>query len=253
MAVEGRQGAYRAGFGQKSRPRWGLIALLVLLHILAIFGLARIFAPDFTASVIEEATSLVTVTVRTVEETPPPETMPEPQPDEGRAGDEGREAVAREVTAPEPPIRIPNPSPAPRASSTGNANTSGASQQGSGTGAGGSGDGTGAGRGGSGRGGIPVTRPVKIAGDIRSARDYPVPPGGRETRFGQQVVVYMTVGVDGRASNCRVVEPSNDPVADRITCDLAVERFRFEPARDANGDPVAADYGWRQQWCRGSC
>lgn len=245
---------WQAGYPRRRRPRWGLILVIAALHVLAMFGLARAFAPDFTASVIDEATSLVTVTVRTVEQ-PEPEVQPspEPEPDEGRAGDEGREAVAREVLAPEPPIRIPNPSPAPRATSTGSANTSGARDQGTGTGAGGSGDGTGAGRGGNGRGGIPVTKPVKIAGDIRSARDYPVPPGGRETRFGQQVIVYMTVGVDGRASNCRVAEASNDPVADRITCDLAVERFRFEPARDANGAPVAAEYGWRQQWCRGSC
>ena len=33
-----------------------------------------------------------------------------------------------------------------------------------------------------GQGGIPVTRPVKIAGDINDARDYPTPPGGREVR-----------------------------------------------------------------------
>jgi protein TonB len=95
-----------------------------------------------------------------------------------------------------------------------------------------------------------VTKPEKIAGDIRSAGDYPVPPGGREARFGQAVTIAMTVGVDGRASNCRVVQPSSDPVADRITCQLAVDRFRFRPATDAKGDPVAATYGWRQTFFR---
>ena len=58
----------------------------------------------------------------------------------------------------------------------------------------------------------------------------------------------MTVGTDGRASNCRVTEPSPDPEADRITCRLAVERFRFKPATDAIGNPVPATYGWRQRW-----
>jgi protein TonB len=45
-----------------------------------------------------------------------------------------------------------------------------------------------------------------------------------------------------------VVEPSPDPEADRITCRLAEERFRFRPARNAGGEPVAAQYGWRQRW-----
>ena len=93
-----------------------------------------------------------------------------------------------------------------------------------------------------------MSRPEKVAGDIRSARDYPVPPGGRETRFGQSVTLAMTVGVDGRASDCRILRPSNDPVADRITCELAIERFRFRPARNADGEPVAATYGWRQEF-----
>ena len=106
------------GYTDRRKPRWGLIALLVGLHVLAIFGLARAFAPDFTAEVIEQATSLVTVTVKTREE-PEVEPAPDPTPlpDEGAAGEEGREATQREVIAPEPPIKLPNPSPAPRATS----------------------------------------------------------------------------------------------------------------------------------------
>ena len=239
----------QAGYQPRTRPRWWLVALIVLLHVLAAFGLVRALAPDFTAQMIERAASVVTVTVTTPEEpevTPAPTQSPEP--DEGAAAEAGEEAIAREVVAPENPL--PRPSPAPRAASTGTANQSGATAAGEGTGAGGVGEGTGSGRSGAGQGGIPVTGPVKIAGDIRSASDYPVPEGGREARFGQSVTIAMTVGVDGRASNCRVVKPSNDPVADRVTCELAVERFRFEPARDARGDPVPATYGWRQEFFR---
>ena len=109
--------------------------------------------------------------------------------------------------------------------------------------------GTGSGRGGGGQGGgVAVTKPVKISGDINSASDFPAPPGGRATRFGSQVIVYMTVGTDGRASNCRVTKPSGDPRADDTVCRLAIERFRFRPATDSNGEPVAATYGWQQQW-----
>ena len=239
-------------FSQRRRkPRWGTLLLIGALHVLAIVGLARAFAPDFTQAVIEEAGSLVTVTVRTPPEpeaTPSPE--PTPQPDEGAAGEEGRRATPREVTAPEAPR--PPASPAPRVASTGPANTSGASDQGQGTGAGGEGDGTGSGRSGSGQGGVPVTGPVKIAGDITNEdlKDFPIPPGGREMRIGQEVTVFMTVGVDGRASDCRVTKPSNDPAADRIVCRLAVERFRFRPATDAAGNPVPSSYGWRQRFFR---
>ena len=231
---------------RRRKPRWGTLVLVGLAHVAIVFGLARVFAPDFTASVIEEATSLVTVTVYTP---PPPEPSPDPaQVEEGAAAEEGRRATPREVVA--PPVPRPRNTPAPRAASTGRENASGARDQGAGTGAGGTGDGTGAGRGGGGQGGIPVTRPVKTAGDITNAdvELFPIPPGGRQSRFGQEVVVYMTVGIDGRASNCRVTEPSNDPAADRIVCRLAVERFRFRPARDAEGNPVPADYGWRQRF-----
>ena len=247
--------AVRTGYSARRKPRWGLIALLVGLHVLAIMGLARIFAPDLTQSVIDEATSLVTVTVRTMEE-PEVEPAPDPSPlpDEGAAGEEGREATPREVIAPEPPIRIPNPSPAPRATSTGTENTSGAREQGDGTGAGGDGDGTGSGRGGDGRGGLAVVSgPRHISGAIDSARDFPIPPGGRESRIGQTTTVVFTVGVDGRARNCRVRDASNDPQADAIVCRLVESRLGFEPARNAAGQAVPAQYGWRQEWCRGRC
>ncbi len=232
---------------RRRKPRLGTLVLVALFHVLLFYGLAKAFAPDFTGAVEDRVVSTFTVTVTTPEEEPPPP-EPEPEPDEGAQGDPGREAVPREVMAPEPPIVI-QPSPMPRATSTGEADTSGAAHRGAGTGAAGTGSGTGSGGSGSGQGGlVPVSDPVKIAGDINSAGDYPIPPGGREIRRGQSVTIAMTVGVDGRASNCRVISPSPDPVADRITCELAVSRFRFRPAVNANGDPVPATYGWRQRW-----
>src|SRR5687768_991534 len=127
-------------FAPRRRPRWGTLTLVVLLHLAALAGLVRVFAPNFTADVIEGATSLVTVTVTTP---PEPEPVPEPEPDAGTAGEEGRQATPREVAAPEAPV--PRPQPAPRASSTGAANSAGARDQGQGTGAGGEGEGTGSG------------------------------------------------------------------------------------------------------------
>lgn len=233
------------GFSNRSRrPKPGLILLIVLLHVAALYGLARAFAPDMTASVERTVVSAFTVTVTTPEEDLP---VTEPEPDQGAQGDPGQKATPKPVTA--PPAKIPvRESPMPRASSTGAANTSGARDQGDGTGAEGSGLGTGSGREGGGTGGAAVTKPVHISGSIDNARDYPVPPGGRNARRGTQVIVRVVVGVDGRASNCSVYRASPDPEADRITCQLVVDRLRFRPATDANGQPVAAPFYWRQRW-----
>ena len=232
-----------AGYAPRRRPRWGTLALVVVLHVAALAGLVRAFAPDFTADVIADATSLVSVTI-----TAPPEpeaTPPDPRPDAGAAGEEGREATPRAVTAPDAPL--PRPQPAPRASSTGAENTSGAREQGEGTGAGGEGAGPGSGGAGSGQGS--GARPLElISGSIDNARDYPTPPGGRQVRRGQDVVIELTVGTNGRVTACRVTDPSPDPEADAITCRLATERFVFRPRLNARGEPVVGIYRWRQRW-----
>lgn len=220
----------------------GTLVLIGLLHMLALYGLVRAFAPDITASVERSVVSAFTVTV-----TAPPD-PPEAEPDEGAAGDPGKQAVPRPVTAPTPKVAVKRDQPAPRASSTGDAVTSGAKDQGDGTGAAGAGLGTGSGQGGSGQGGSAATRPVHISGGIDNARDYPVPDGGRQARRGNEVIVKITVGTDGRASNCSIYRPSADAEADRITCQLVVERLRFKPATGRNGEPVAAPFYWKQRW-----
>jgi protein TonB len=87
---------------------------------------------------------------------------------------------------------------------------------------------------------------VHLSGTISSARDYPAK--SRNLRLGSEVTVALTVGIDGRVRGCRVHRPSRDPEADRTTCRLATERFRFRPATDAAGQPVESVYGWRQRW-----
>ncbi|KLE34906.1 hypothetical protein [Aurantiacibacter luteus] len=236
-----------AGFTTaKKRLDWKLVVLIALLHVVALYGLARLLAPEFTARVMESATSMVTVTVRTYEEPETEPSIPPPQPDEGAAGEEGREATPREVVA--PPQPLPRPSPAPRASSTGSANTSGAREEGEGTGAGGTGDGTGSGRGGSGAGGAVAVGPSVRSGQINAASDFPVPEGGRQARFGKSVTVSFIVGIDGRARNCRVVDTQVDAEATARVCPLVIERIRFNPATTADGTPVEAAYGWRQDF-----
>jgi protein TonB len=233
----------RADITTPRRARIGIAIAVALIHILAIVGLIRAFAPDLPRRVAQQFTEVLTVTVATP--APTPEPSPKHAQRAGAAGEAGRKAVPKEVAAPKPRIVIAD-KPAPLVKSTGSADTSGARDTGQGTGAGGPGTGTGSGRGGDGQGsggGAPLQ---KIAGDINSARDFP--NATRDLRNGSQVVIALTVGSDGRVKGCRVVSPSRDPEADRITCRLATERFRFRPATDAAGNPVTATYGWRQEW-----
>jgi protein TonB len=91
-----------------------------------------------------------------------------------------------------------------------------------------------------------ASKPVKTAGDITAARDYP--PQGRADRAGKRVIIVLRVGTDGHPTGCRIHAPSGNDEADAITCRLALQRFRFRPALDRDGNPVAADYGWEQRW-----
>jgi protein TonB len=232
--------------GRPRRLSLPLLAGIALLHIAALYGLARLLAPDITASVERQVVSAFTVTITAPPAPPPPENQPDP--DEGAQGDPGRDAVPQPVTQPPPPRDLKPEPPRPRASSTGTATRSGAAAAGEGTGAAGTGLGTGSGNSGGGRGGVAVTKPVHISGSIDNARDFPVPPGGREARRGTEVIVRVTVGTDGRARNCSVYRPSPDPEADRITCQLVESRLGFRPATDSEGNPVAAPFYWRQRW-----
>lgn len=239
----------RAEITSSRRTRTGVALGVALIHILAIIGLIHAFTPDLPERVAKQVGEVLTVTVIAPTPTPTPTPTPEPSPrhtrQAGAAGEAGRKAVPKEVSAPKPRIAIAK-QPAPPVRSTGSADTSGARDTGQGTGAGGQGSGTGSGTGGQGQGAGGGTPLQKIAGEINSARDFPRET--RDLRDGSHVIIALTVGTDGRVKGCRIVTPSRDPVADTITCRLATQRFRFRPATDAAGNPVTSIYGWRQEW-----
>lgn len=222
--------------------RLGVVVLVVVLHVTALLGLIRAFAPDFTAQVTRTVLSTFSVTVVTPPPAPQPSKEPEPA---GAAAEAGKKAVAREVKADKPKVDIAK-TPAPKAASTGSANSSGAKDAGAGTGAGGQGSGTGSGTGGTGTGGGLTRKVEKIAGEINSAKDYP--RDTRDLRKDDYVIIAITVSAEGKPTACRIHRPSKDAQANAITCTLALQRFRFKPATDAQGNPVASTYGWRQRW-----
>lgn len=222
--------------GKPRGPRWGLIAVLVVVHVVGLYGLSRLLAPQFTASVEREVVEAFTVIITA------PAT--EPEPEEGMQGSPGEEAEAREVSAPNPPIER-NPQDLPEAASTGDERDSGAEAAGDGTGREGEGVGTGSGDGGGGTGNGIAVRPTVASGMLDPRRDFPIPAGGRQTRFGTSVTVVFTVTTDGRARNCSVARSSADAETTSLVCGLVIDKIRFNPARTAAGDPVEARYGYR--------
>ncbi|EZP83639.1 TonB-like protein [Novosphingobium resinovorum] len=238
----------RSGYRQEHKPRWKIAAVVLLIHVVVIAGLVRAFTPDLAAQVARSVTRAFTIAA---EPPPPPAPVPSSAPssaaprEEGAAAAAGRKADPRPVPAPRTPVVV-RPAQAPPVAGKGAENAAGATVQGEGTGASGFGSGTGAGAGGDGTGGGGASPTVKVAGDINSAKDYP--RATRDLRVGASVTIDLRVGTDGRVAACRIVQPSPDPEADRITCDLAMRRFRFRPAKDTGGKTVEAIYRWRQRW-----
>ena len=191
--------------------------------------------------------------ITTAPDRPPPEP---PRPEKSasapkdRAAPEGRKAEAAPIVAPPPRIVLPVNPPILAAPHPGEGAQSaqGAGAAGTGSGAGGDGNGTGGGgRGGDGTGrnaGV-ATYPRQTAGRI-SFSD--LPADLRKSRSGAQITVRYRIGVDGRVSGCTVIASSGRPDVDGGTCRAITERFRFRPARDAQGNPVPFIMTETQGW-----
>jgi len=163
----------------------------------------------------------------------------------GKASAANKHAKAAAIAAPPPklPPIAPPVAAAPHPGAGTDASAGAAPSPGAGSGAGGRGNGTGAGGMGSGTGG--GSKAVWRSGTIRD-RDYP--REASRAKAGGEVEVRFTIEASGRVSGCRITRSSGDASLDRTTCDLIEERFRFKPATNAAGDPVASQYGWRQTW-----
>ena len=179
---------------------------------------------------------------------PPPPLPPPPQQRAERAKEEegaaGKKAEPSPVVVPKPKIVVPAKPPVAAApvAGTGSATTSGAANYGTGPGAGGTGSGRGGGGSGDFSGFTPARRISKIPD--REYRRITAASGQRYGRIG----ITLKVNTDGRPSNCRIARTSGNPTVDSLFCELAITYVRFQPARDANGQPVAQDITWHPDW-----
>lgn len=58
----------------------------------------------------------------------------------------------------------------------------------------------------------------------------------------------LEIAANGKVSDCRVIGSTGHSQLDEATCNLVSRRARFEPARGANGEPVAGSYTGSVLW-----
>lgn len=175
---------------------------------------------------------------------------PRPRDPEGSASPANLRNTPTEIVAPEPKIPVPPPLPAAPVAGQGSVEAAGAARvPGPGTGRGGQGVGLGSGTqgngtGGGGGGGL-GTRARYLSGRIMDS-DYP----RAALEAGKSGIVHLsfTVAPTGRVSACRVTRSSGSRALDETTCRLIMQRFRYRPARDGAGRPVADTVRGEHVW-----
>ncbi len=242
--------------GDLSRAdRTGPIIAVVAVHAALLFMLLGM-AGHLTAAAVQDTLKLFDV--REVPP-PPPDVPPPPKPRERTApaaakpkaaAPPAKKAEETAVVLPKPRVVIPVPvtvAVAPKAG-VGAAPAQGATTAGTGSGAGGVGNGTGGGGIGNGSGGDGddgrgthprrLDPPLNPRGFPRALVE-PLPPGAR-------VLIIFTVRIDGSITGCTVRQPSGSPVLDALVCQVATQRFRYDPARHADGTPYVAKAAYMQ-------
>lgn len=63
-----------------------------------------------------------------------------------------------------------------------------------------------------------------------------------------EVSFRLDVNADGRVVKCSVTKSSTHTVLDEKACSTLTERARFDPARDAAGEPIASTFASRLAW-----
>jgi protein TonB len=74
------------------------------------------------------------------------------------------------------------------------------------------------------------------------------PPAAQRAGAQGRVVARLTVGTDGRVSDCSVTSSSGNDDLDSTTCRIARNRVRFTPARDDSGQPMTSTYTLPVRW-----
>ena len=236
-----------------SRDKSGAIAAVVAIHAALLFAFLHLsekmgFAPAQNVLRVFDVDEL-----KTPPPPPPPPQQKEtqkPKEKEGGSSPKNIKSEATPVVAPKPKIETP-PVQTIAASETprqGISPTQGASDvHGPGTGAGGVGTGTGSGSGGNGPGGggEGAAYPPQLLTPTLRGHDFPNDVLDVWPR-GMQVFLRLKIDARGYVSECIVDRGTGVAAVDSEVCTLVHERFRYRPAQNRAGQPVAGWAGYRQ-------
>ncbi len=179
---------------------------------------------------------------------PPPHIdRPKPHKASGKASPRNLRNKAAAIVAPSPPapLRMPSPVVSAPIAGLGMAASAGASDRpGPRAGAGGVGNGSGGGGYGNGNDDSEVP-PRLIKGRLKFSD---LPPGLRDNGIGGTVSVRYGVEANGRVSDCIIMVSSGSTELDQLTCRLIQQRFRFDPSRDHEGQPVRSTIEENHTW-----
>ena len=233
----------------------GVIAIhaLLLLMLLQLSGRVDLTDPQSALRVFD-----------IIDPVPPPEPPPPPPPPprqqetprpkepEGGSSPENIRSQATPVVAPKPRIELPVPpkiatSETPR---EGTDATQGASDvRGPGTGSGGVGTGTGSGAGGGGPGGGGgggAVQAPRLITPVLTERNFP-----RQLLeawpAGAPIFMRLRIDAQGGVLQCNVDRGTGNAAIDTQVCQTVQARFRFRPALNKQGLPVAGWAGYVQR------
>lgn len=74
------------------------------------------------------------------------------------------------------------------------------------------------------------------------------PPAAIRAGAQGRVVARLSVGADGRVTDCTVSASSGNEDLDSTTCRIAKSRVRFSPAKDDSGNAIASTYTLPVRW-----
>ena len=74
------------------------------------------------------------------------------------------------------------------------------------------------------------------------------PPAAQRAGAQGRVVARLSVGTDGRVTDCTVSASSGNDDLDSTTCRIARSRVRFSPAKDDSGNAIASTYTLPVRW-----
>jgi protein TonB len=74
------------------------------------------------------------------------------------------------------------------------------------------------------------------------------PPGALRAGAQGRVVARLSVGTDGRVTDCSVTSSSGNSDLDDTTCRIARRSVKFSPAKDDSGNPMTTNYTLPVRW-----